>query len=85
MLGFHPVRNGDETQHPPLPAPKSAKLLDQLRERIRYLHYSLRTGQALSACKVLRVDLPWMAEIGRPRSPRRLPVVPGLPASHAFR
>ncbi len=31
---------------PPLPAPKSAKLLDQLRERIRYLHYSLRTEEA---------------------------------------
>ena len=30
----------------PLPAPKSLKLLDQLRERIRYLHYSLRTEQA---------------------------------------
>ncbi|MBW6495841.1 MAG: tyrosine-type recombinase/integrase [Burkholderiaceae bacterium] len=38
--------------------------------------------QALSALlflygKVLGVDLPWMAAIGRPRSPRRLPVVLG--------
>jgi integron integrase len=115
-----------KTSTPPLPALKSVKLLDQLRERIRYLHYSLRTEdtyvhwarafihfhglrhpatlggteveaflswlansrkvsasthkQALSALlflynKVLGVDLPWMAEIGRPRSQQRLPVV----------
>ena len=30
----------------PLPPLKSARLLDQLRERVRYLHYSLRTEQA---------------------------------------
>jgi integron integrase len=108
---------------PPL---KAVKVLDQLRERIRYLHYSIRTEetyvkwvrafirfhdrrhpatmggeeveeflswlantrrvavsthkQALSALlffygKVLGVDLPWMKEIGRPRTKRRLPVV----------
>jgi integron integrase len=28
------------------PAPKSTRLLDQLREQIRYLHYSLRTEEA---------------------------------------
>lgn len=101
-------------------------MLDQLRERIRYLHYSIRTEevyvywvrvflrfhglrhpatmggveveaflswlvnsrkvassthkQALSALlffygKVLGVDLPWMTEIGRPRTKRHLPVV----------
>ena len=111
---------------PFLPHLKSAKLLDQVRERIRYLHYSLRTEdsyvywvrafirfhgirhpatmggaeveaflswlasdrkvsasthkQALSALlflygKVLGVDLPWMGNIGRPRTQRRLPVV----------
>lgn len=110
----------------PLPPLKAVKVLDQLRERIRYLHYSLRTEeayvhwvrgyirfhglrhpstlggaeveaflswlanarrvsssthkQALSALlffygKVLAIDLPWMKEIGRPRSHRRLPVV----------
>ena len=109
-----------------LPPLKSAKVLDQLRERIRYLHYSIRTEevyvywvrafirfhgrrhpnelgsdeveaflswlantrrvaasthkQALSALlffygKVLGMDLPWMKEIGRPRTKRRLPVV----------
>ena len=108
------------------PALQSAKVLDQLRERIRYLHYSRRTEdayvywvrafirfhglrhprelggfeverflthlvnertvsasthrQALSALlffygKVLGVELPWMAEIGRPQVQRRLPVV----------
>ena len=110
----------------PLPPLKAVKLLDQLRERIRYLHYSIRTEdvyvywvrtfirfhrlqhpaslgqaeieaflswlantrkvsasthkQALSALlffygKVLAVDLPWMAAIGRPRTQRRLPTV----------
>lgn len=32
-----------ETQRPPL---RSIRLLDQVRERIRYCHYSLRTEQA---------------------------------------
>ena len=30
-------------RHPFLPHLKSTKLMDQVRERIRYLHYSLRT------------------------------------------
>jgi len=115
-----PARSG------PLPALRSVKVLDQLRERIRYLHYSRRTEesyvcwvrafirfhelrhpselggpdierflswlvnvrsvsgsthrQALSALlffygKVIGSDLPWMADIGRPRIHRRLPVV----------
>lgn len=102
------------------------RLLDALREQIRYMHYSHRTEesyvqwvrafirfhglrhpaelaqaevesfltwlaaerqvapathkQALSALlflyqKVLRIDLPWMGEIGRPKHQRRLPVV----------
>ncbi len=108
---------------PTAPAPR---LLDQLRQQLRYAHYSLRTEeaylywvrafihfhgrrhpgelaqaeveafltwlandrqvaagthrQALSALlflyqKVLRLDLPWMGEIGRPRAARHLPVV----------
>lgn len=115
-----------KTSTHPLPPLKSVKLLDQLRERIRYLHYSIRTEevyvywvrafirfhrlqhpaslgqqgietflswlantrkvsasthkQALSALlffygKVLGVNLPWMGEIGRPRTQRRLPTV----------
>jgi len=114
------------TSDPPLPPLQSARLLDQVRERIRYLHYSLRTEQAyvhwvrafvrfhklrhprdmgqseveaflswlaadrqvavsthrqaLSALlflyqKVFGQDLPWMASIGRPHRPPRLPVV----------
>lgn len=109
-----------------LPPLRATRVLDQLRERIRYLHYSLRTEktyvywvrtfirfhrlrhpaqmgraeieaflgwladeravsasthkQALSALlffygKVLGIDLPWMNDIGRPRTKRRLPVV----------
>lgn len=30
----------------PLPALRSARLLDQVRERIRYLHYSIRTEES---------------------------------------
>ena len=117
------ARRGDVLSLPPL---QSSRLLDQLRERIRLLHYSRRTEevyvhwvrayirfhhlrhpnemgraevesfltwlagerqvaasthrQALSALlflylKVLGTDLPWMRDIGRPRSQRRLPVV----------
>lgn len=108
------------------PSPAGPRLLDRLRQQIRYLHYSLRTEeayvhwvrafirfhglrhpgelagaeveaflgwlaaerrvapathkQALSALlflyqKVLKLDLPWMAEIGSPRGEKRLPVV----------
>ncbi|MBL8339955.1 MAG: integron integrase, partial [Rubrivivax sp.] len=110
---------GRDHPHPP-------RLIEQLRQHIRYLHYSRRTEeayeywvrsfihfhglkhpadlghadveayltwlaterqaaasthkQALSALlflyqKVLRLNLPWVAEIGRPRTVRRLPVV----------
>ena len=109
-----------------LPPLRSERLLDQVRERVRYLHFSIRTEQAyvhwvrafvrfhdmrhpaemgaaeveaflswlaaerriavsthrqaLSAIvflyqKVLGFDLPWLAGIGRPQAPRRLPVV----------
>ena len=34
------------TTVPSLPPLQSARLLDQVRERVRYLHYSLRTEQA---------------------------------------
>jgi integron integrase len=108
--------------------PGDVRLLEQLRQHIRYLHYSLRTEeaylhwvrafirfhglrhpadlghveveafltwlandqqvapathkQALSALlflyqKVLRLNVPWVSEIGRPRTQRRLPVVLG--------
>ena len=112
---------------PPLPALQSSRLLDQVRERIRCLHYSIRTEeayvhwvrafvrfhelkrhpsemgapeveaflswlanerrvsvsthkQALSALvflyeKVLGLDLPWLAQIGRPKRQARLPEV----------
>jgi integrase len=34
------------TTDPPLPALQSARLLDPVREHVRYLHYSIRTEQA---------------------------------------
>ncbi|MEY2840761.1 MAG: hypothetical protein RJB60_3060 [Pseudomonadota bacterium] len=109
-----------------MPPLSSTRLLDQVRERIRYFHYSIRTEeayvhwvkgyvnfhglrhprdlgvpeverylshlanerhvsgsthrQALSALvflyeKVLGIDLPWLGEIGRPKSSQKLPVV----------
>ncbi len=42
MVGRHDTQHCDS----PLPPLQSGRLLDQLRERIRYLHYSLRTEQA---------------------------------------
>lgn len=108
------------------PPMHATRLLDQMRERLRYGHYSLSTErsyvywvrrfvrfhrlrhpremggaevqaflswlanrrgaavsthrQALAALiflykRVLDTDLPWMQEIGRPRTPQRLPVV----------
>ena len=108
------------------PLPHTVRLLDQVRERIRYMHYSIRTEQAyvqwvrafirfhglrhpaemgapeveaflswlanerqvavathkqaLSALmflyqRVLGLDLPWLNEIGRPKSRVRLPAV----------
>lgn len=120
------ARHAPAARSGPLPALRCVKVLDQLRERIRYLHYSRRTEeayvhwvrafirfhgmrhpselggsdierflswlvnersvagsthrQALSALlffygKVIGADLPWMADIGRPRVHRRLPVV----------
>ena len=35
----------EKTLTAPLPALRAPKVLDQLRERIRYLHYSLRTEE----------------------------------------
>lgn len=109
-----------------LPPLRATRLLDQVRERLRYAHYSLSTErsyvywvrwfvrfhglrhprqmgaaevegfltwlanrhgasvsthrQALSALvflykQVLGIDLPWLQEIGRPRVPKRLPVL----------
>jgi integron integrase len=119
---------GSPLAHPTrvLPPLQSKRLLDQVRERVRYLHYSIRTEQAyvhwvrafvrfhalrhpaemagaeveaflgwlaaeqgvsvsthrqaLSALlflyrQVLGVELPWMAEVGRPKARLRLPVV----------
>jgi len=39
----HPPRRSTSADRPPL---QSKRLLDQLRERIRYLHYSLKTEEA---------------------------------------
>ncbi|MBL8307332.1 MAG: integron integrase [Rubrivivax sp.] len=127
-MSLHPFES-DRPGRGSGPAPDGPRLIDLLRQRIRLLHYSLRTEeayvhwvrafiryhglrhpaemaqpeveafltwlaterdvapgthrQALSALlflyqKVLRQSLPWMGEIGRPRSERRLPVVLSL-------
>ena len=41
---------------PPL---KSARLLDQVKERVRYLHYSLKTEKAYLDC--IRFFIRWVA------------------------
>ena len=40
------ARHAPAARSGPLPALRSVKVLDQLRERIRYLHYSRRTEEA---------------------------------------
>jgi integron integrase len=131
-MGEGPLKDGNGAGRPPaLPAldpvaPPPLRLLDQVRERARYRHYSYRTeqayvmwvrrfvlfhgkqhpsmlgaaeveafladlveslnvaasthAQALSALlflykEVLRMELPWLADIGRPKKPQRLPTV----------
>jgi integron integrase len=59
---------------PPRPALKSARLLDQLRERVRYLHYSLRTEEAyVYWCR-------WFIRFHSMRHPREM----GKPEVEAF-
>ena len=45
---FHPVLSNHEKRHVVISVAtlQSARLLDQVRERIRYLHYSLRTEES---------------------------------------
>jgi integrase len=120
------VHSDNRSVKPCKPPLTATRLLDQVRERIRYLHYSLRTEQAyvrwirqfvrstglrhprqcgvreieaflsslandrkVSASthrqalhallflykEVLDVDLPWLQEIGRPQTRKRIPVV----------
>jgi integron integrase len=120
-----PAKQFDGSELAAIPADRP-RLLDQIRERIRYKHFSLRTErayvgwarryihfhgkrhprelggaeveaflshlvnernvaasthqQALAALlflygEVLQVELPWLDDIGRPRKPKRLPVV----------
>lgn len=49
-------RFADAQALPPLTA---VKLLDQVRERVRYLHYSIRTEDALHAqAGLVGIDIP---------------------------
>jgi integron integrase len=63
------VRSRPPATAPILPALKSARLLDQLRERVRYLHYSRRTELAYvhwSKAFIRFHGLRHPAEMGRP-------------------
>jgi site-specific recombinase XerD len=44
--GHAAPRKAPHRRSEPLPALRAGRLLDQVRERVRYLHYSLRTEQA---------------------------------------
>jgi len=44
-LYIHTARRGHESSTAPLPALRAVKVLDQLRERLRYMHYSVRTEE----------------------------------------
>lgn len=56
------------TMKPDLPIPQSPRLLDQLREVLRYKHYSLRTEQAYLYW--VRFFIRWHARVGQMRHPR---------------
>lgn len=126
MYRNNPSNAGPAAHAPESTSPAAPRLLDALRYRIRYKHYSLRTEkayvawvrrfirfhalkhprtmgapeverylthlatevkvspsthkQALAAIlflyrEVLGIDLPWMGEIGRPRTTQHVPVV----------
>src|SRR5659263_254407 len=61
--------------NPPL---QSARVLDQLRERIRYMHYSLSTEQVYVYW--VRFFIRWSAKGGQMRHPRDM----GTPEVEAF-
>jgi hypothetical protein len=61
--------------NPPL---QSARVLDQLRERIRYMHYSLSTEQVYVYW--VRFFIRWSAKGGQMRHPRDM----GAPEVEAF-
>ncbi len=76
FLRFHDMRHPTE-----LAGPEVQAFLNWLAHEGQVAPSTHR--QALSALlflyqKVLRQDLPWMAEIGRPRNEKRLPVVLGV-------
>lgn len=50
MHETHPAAGRPPRRGEALPPLKSTRLLDQLRERIRALHYSLRTEEAYVSC-----------------------------------
>ena len=51
--------------------PAKLRLLTQVRERIRFHHFALPALMFLYR-GALSVELPWMMEIGRPKTPQRL-------------
>ncbi|MDR7306322.1 integron integrase [Rhodoferax saidenbachensis] len=63
---------------PGTPPPQSTRVLDQLRERIRYMHYSLSTEQVYVYW--VRFFIRWAARGGEMRHPRDL----GAPDVEAF-
>ena len=63
---------------PGTPVLRSTRLLDQVRERIRYLHYSLSTEKAY--LHWVRFFIRWHGRIGGMRHPREM----GAPEVEAF-
>ncbi len=62
------------------PAGPARRLLDALRERLRYLHHSIRTEEAYvhwvrAFVRFHGLRLPWMNAMERPQRKPRLPVV----------
>lgn len=67
-----------ESNKPAAPALHSVRLLDQLREQVRYLHYSLQTEKAYLYWA--RFFIRWHGREGQMRHPRDM----GRPEVEAF-
>ena len=59
------------TMKPGTPPLQSIRLLDQLRERIQYMHYSLATEKVYLYW--VRLFIRWSARNGQMQHPRQMP------------
>lgn len=67
MNSYNGNANASKTPGPPL---LSVRLLDQVRERLRYMHYSLQTEKTYLYW--IRFFVRWHGRVGKMRHPREM-------------